>query len=170
MPLAKVDRDNVLRSLYLNHRSWLHTWLKRRLECQHQAEDLTQDTFLSAMNSKDLLHLNEPRAFLTTVAKRLLFSHYRRQDIERAYLQALATLPEATAPDEETRAIALETLLELARMLEDLPTPVRQAFLYAQLDQLPYTEIAQRLNVSLATVKRYITKAAQHCYFSELFE
>jgi hypothetical protein len=32
------------------------------------------------------------------VAKRVLFNHYRRQDLERAYLQALAGMPEQVAP------------------------------------------------------------------------
>ena len=38
----------------------------------------------------------EPRAFLTTVAKRVLFNYYRRQDLERAYLDALAQMPGVT--------------------------------------------------------------------------
>lgn len=169
MDTGHIGRHSILLSLYVEHRNWLHTWLKRRLGCPHNAEDLTQDTFMSALNAQDLPQLNEPRAFLTTIAKRLLFNHYRRQDIEQAYLHSLARLPETYVPSEETRAIVLETLMELALALEELPIPVRQAFLYAQLDGLSYAEIAQRLGVSLATVKRYIAKAAQRCYFSELF-
>lgn len=168
MDTGNVSRHSTLHSLYLDHRLWLHGWLRRRLGCSYNADDLTQDTFVKAMGARDLLQLDEPRAFLTTIAKRLLFNHYRRQDIERAYLQTLASLPEAHLPSEETRAIALETLMELAQALEDLPAPVRQAFLYAQLDGLPYAEIARRLDISLATVKRHIVRAAQHCYFGEL--
>lgn len=167
---GNLDRHNLLHSLYLDHRLWLNGWLRRRLGCPHSADDLTQDAFVQVMGSRDLLRLEQPRAFLTTIAKRLLFNHYRRQDIERAYLEALAALPAAEQPSEEVRAIAMETLLELARLLEDLPLPVRQAFLYAQLDGLPYAEIAERLGISLATVKRYLAKAAQRCYFAELYE
>ncbi|VFB18051.1 RNA polymerase sigma factor [Pseudomonas fragi] len=65
----------------------------------------------------------EPRAFLTVVAKRVLFNHYRRQDLERAYLQALADLPEQVAPSEEERAIILQTLMELDQLLDGLPSP-----------------------------------------------
>lgn len=110
--------------------------------------------------------LNEPRAFLTTVAKRVLFNHYRRQELERAYLQALAQLPEAVAPSEEHRAIIFDTLLELDRLLDGLPVQVKRAFLLAQVDGLSYGEIATQLGISLATVKRHLNKAAMRCYFA----
>jgi RNA polymerase sigma-19 factor, ECF subfamily len=58
---------------------------------------------------------------LTVVAKRVLFNHYRRQDLERAYLQALAGMPEQVAPSEEARAIILQTLMELDQLLDGLP-------------------------------------------------
>lgn len=123
----KLNLHNLLHSLYLDHRPCLNGWLRRRLSCPHSAEDLTQDAFVQVMGSRDLLRLEQPQALLITIAKRLLFNHYRRQDIERAYL-------------------------------------------YAQLDGLPYAEIAERLGISLATVKRYIAKAAQRRYFAELYE
>jgi RNA polymerase sigma-70 factor (ECF subfamily) len=153
--------------LYHEHRSWVFSWLRRHLGCPDSADDLTHDTFVRILGNQELGRLIEPRAFLITVAKRVLFNHYRRQDIERAYLDALAMLPEQEVPSEEVRAIALETLVELARVLEGLAEPVKQAFLLAQLDGMPYADIATQLGVSLATVKRYVAKAAQQCYFAE---
>ena len=50
------------------------------------------------LSARETPSINEPRAFLTVVAKRVLFNHYRRQDLERAYLQALADMPEPLAP------------------------------------------------------------------------
>lgn len=108
----------------------------------------------------------EPRAFLTTIAKRVLFNHYRRQDLERAYLDTLAQLPEQVTPSEEERAIILQTLTELDQLLDGLPRAVKQAFLLAQVDGLTYNEIARELGISLATVKRHLNKAAMRCYFA----
>ena len=75
-----------------------------------------------------------PRAFLTTVAQRVLSNHWRREQIERAYLDALALRPEAHAPSPEERAVVLETLLEIDRLLDGLPLAAKRAFLLAQLD------------------------------------
>lgn len=108
----------------------------------------------------------EPRAFLTTVAKRVLFNFYRRQDLERAYLDALAHMPEHVAPSEEERAIILQTLVELDQLLDGLPVQVKRAFLLAQLDGLTYAQIGAELGISIATVKRHLNKAAMRCYFA----
>lgn len=170
MSTLDAERHFAVQKLYLEHHGWLRTWLMRRLGgCHDRAEDFAQDAFVQVMGAKETLQLEEPRAFLTVVAKRLLFNHYRRQDIERSYLEALAALPEPEVPSEETRAIALEALHELAQVLENQPIVVRRAFIYAQLEGLPYAAITQRLGISLATFKRYLTRVAQRCYFSELF-
>ncbi|QBF28452.1 sigma-70 family RNA polymerase sigma factor [Pseudomonas tructae] len=158
--------SSSLEGLYVDHHNWLTGWLRRRLGCPDSAADLAQDTFMRLLQARDTPLLNEPRAFLTTVAKRVLCNHYRRQDLERAYLQALAQLPEALAPSEEHRAIIFETLLELDRLLDGLPLPVKRAFLMAQVDGLSYSQIAAQLGISLATVKRYLNKAAMRCYFA----
>ncbi len=121
---------------------------------------------MRVLTTRDPQPILEPRAFLTTIAKRVLFNHYRRQDLERAYLDTLAQLPEQVAPSEEERAIILQTLTELDQLLDGLPRAVKQAFLLAQVDGLTYNEIARELGISLATVKRHLNKAAMRCYFA----
>lgn len=55
--------------------------------------------------------------------------HWRRRSLENAYLAALATQPELTAPSPESRMLILETLTRLMGMLESLPARPKQAFL-----------------------------------------
>lgn len=155
-----------IEGLYLVHRRWLTEWLRSRLGCPDNAADLAQDTFMRLLSAREIAPIREPRAFLTTVAKRVLCNHYRRQDLERAYLEALSQMPELLAPCEEHRAIILQTLLQLDALLDDLPVAVKRAFLMAQVDGLGYREIADQLGISLATVKRYLHKAAMRCYFA----
>ncbi|MBD8806848.1 sigma-70 family RNA polymerase sigma factor [Pseudomonas syringae] len=152
--------------LFRAHNAWLTGWLRRRLGCPHSAADLAQDTFIKVLGARDTQQIVEPRAFLTTIARRVLCNHYRRQDLERAYYQALSELPESVAPSEEERAIILETLVELDRLLDGLPSPVKSAFLMSQVDGLSHGEIASALGISIATVKRHLNKAALRCYFA----
>lgn len=152
--------------LFRAHNAWLTGWLRRRLGCPHSAADLAQDTFIKVLGARDTQQIVEPRAFLTTIARRVLCNHYRRQDLERAYHQALTELPESVAPSEEERAIILETLVELDQLLDGLPGPVKSAFLMSQVDGLSHGEIASALNISIATVKRHLNKAALRCYFA----
>lgn len=157
---AALSTDS-LHTLYREHHRWLAGWLRRRLGCSEQAADLAHDTFLKVLSSGT--EIREPRAFLGTVAYGLMVNHLRRRDLERAYLEALAALPEPLAPSPEERVVVLETLVAIDSVLHELPVPVRRAFLLCQLEGLPHAEIASRLGVSVSSVRQYIRKAAVHC-------
>ncbi|WP_231949191.1 sigma-70 family RNA polymerase sigma factor [Herminiimonas arsenitoxidans] len=153
----------VLEMLYVEHQPWLLCRLQRRLSSRADAEDVTSETFAQVVESKDVATIAEPRAFLTTIAKRILFHLWRRQDLEKAYLQSLMLLPEAVALSPEERAVLLEAIEQIDRALDALPLPVKKAFLYSRLDRLTYPEIAEKLGVSLATVERYMKRALLQC-------
>ena len=156
-------------ALYSDHHGWLQGWLRRKLGCTHRAADLAHDTFVRILSCRDaeaVGQIREPRAYLTTIAQGLVSNHHRRQKLEQAWAEALAALPEPLAPSPETQAILLETLVEIDRLLDTLPGPVRQAFLLSQLDGLPQAEIALRLGVSVPTVKRYVARALVLCCFA----
>lgn len=164
--VSSLSPSHTVEVLYHDHHHWLTGWLRRKLGCPESAADLAHDTFIRVLTAREAPTLIEPRAFLTTVAKRVLFNFYRRQDLERAYLDALAQMPEHVAPSEEERAIILQTLIELDQLLDGLPVQVKRAFLLAQLDGLTYAQIGAELGISIATVKRHLNKAAMRCYFA----
>ncbi|MEG0859408.1 MAG: sigma-70 family RNA polymerase sigma factor [Pseudomonas sp.] len=169
MSEAVVLSEQTLHGLYRDHRSWLESWLHRRLGNRWDAADLSQDTFLRVLASPQVLdELQEPRAYLLTVGKRLLVNFYKRRSLEHAYLDALASLPEALMPSPEQRWLLLETLQALDEVLDGLAPQVRRAFLWSQLEGLGYAEIAERLQVSERTVKRYMAQAYEHCLLAEL--
>jgi RNA polymerase sigma factor (sigma-70 family) len=166
MSFVHSASDHSVNGLFRAHNAWLTGWLRRRLGCPDSAADLAQDTFIKVLAARNVQQIVEPRAFLTTIARRVLCNHYRRQDVERAYYQTLAELPEAVVPSEEERLIILETLLELDQLLSGLTAIVRSAFLMSQVDGLCHGEIASALGISIATVKRHVNKAALRCYFA----
>lgn len=158
---TSAQRD--IGTLYSDHHSWLQGWLGKKLGNTFDAADLAQDTFTRILASRDITGLHEPRAYLTTVAKGLLINWYQRQALERAYLDALAILPEPEVPSVEQRYIILETLHEIDRMLDALPSKVKHAFLLSQIEGMKYEAIAQQIDVSLISVKRYMKQAFLHC-------
>ena len=151
------------RALYQQHHGWLHGWLRYKLGNAFDAADLAHDTFVRVLAGRDIVAISQPRAYLTTVARGILVNWYQRQALERTYLDAIALLPEAQAPSCEEQHLILETLHQVDAMLDALPSMVRRTFLLSQLDGLTYDAIALRLNVSLATVKRYMKQAFLAC-------
>ncbi|MWL90495.1 MULTISPECIES: sigma-70 family RNA polymerase sigma factor [unclassified Cupriavidus] len=166
MPTAERPLTDEIHTLYADHHGWLKGWLRRRVGSAGDAADLAHDTFLRLLSRETPVAAREPRAFLATVARGIVSNFYRRQQLEAAYLEALAALPEAEAPDPETRALILEALIEIDRRLSSLPAAVRRAFLLFQIDGMPQAEIAAELSISIATVQRHIVKALHLCCFA----
>ena len=74
-----------LHRLYLDHSGWLQAWLRRRLGSEWDAADLSQEAFLRLLRNPEVLgELQEPRAYLVTIGKRLLINFQRRKSLEQA--------------------------------------------------------------------------------------
>ncbi len=164
MSEVELASQQSIQRLYSDHHGWLCGWLRQRLGCAENAADLAQDTFLRLLKTPGVLaDIRQPRAYLSTVAHGLVVNFWRRQSVERAYLEALAVQPEALVPSPEERELIIETLLAIDAMLLRLPGRVRQAFLLSQLEGLTYNVIAERLGVSARMVKKYMAQAMLHC-------
>jgi RNA polymerase sigma-70 factor (ECF subfamily) len=165
VPGTELAHQAEIHTLYSDHHGWLQGWLRRKLGNHCDAADIAQDTFMRLLGGRrDTARLGEePRALLTHIARCLVIDHWRRQDVERAYLETIAHLPEPEMPSPETRWLVLETLYRIEAMLRGLPHLTRQIFLLAQLDGMKYRQISDQLNISLPTVKRHMRKAFLAC-------
>ncbi len=151
-------------TLYSNHHGWLQAWLRRRLGHSADAADLAHDTFVRLMSARRPAHLGaEPRALLTCIAKGLVIDLWRRREVERAYAQAIAHLPEPEVPGPEVRLQILQALTRVDAVLHALPARTRRMFLMAQLDGLTLREIAEHTATPLITVRRHLHKALMAC-------
>lgn len=155
-------------TLYVEHHGWLQNWLRGKLGNTFEASDIAHDTFVNVIVSGMATRIEQPRPFLVTVAKNLLIRHYRRRVLERAYLDALALLAEDLVPPPEERLIALESLQAVDQVLDALAPKAREAFLLAHLEGLTYAAIAERLGVSMTSVKRYLMQAHRQCFLLAL--
>ena len=156
-----------LESHYRAHHGWLAHWLQRRLGNAFDAADLMQDTFARLLAGAPVQPhtpaLRAPKAYLATVAKHLLINHLRRQSLERAWLAALAALPEHHAPSTERRAEILQALQAVDAMLDGLKPKVRAVFILAQIEGHAYADIAAQLGIGERSVKRYMAEALTEC-------
>lgn len=158
--------ESTVHTLYCDHHHWIQRWLWRKVGCPHQAADLAQDTFLRLLGSREFERLDEPRAFLMTIAQRVLFNFWRRRNLENAWLEALAQQPEAYAPSAEDYALVREAIEMLDRLLDGLPVRARKVFLMRRLEEMTYAEIAQALGISVPTVERDMKLALTHCWLA----
>jgi len=163
IPSLPVAEAAVAATLFTEHHPWLLDRLRKRLRNAPEAEDVSAETFLRVLVYGRLRAIDEPRAYLTTVAKNILAQLWRRRDLEQAWIASAALAPEAHALSPEERAVLLETLDRIACAIEDLPVKARTAFLLSQLDGLTYAEIAQQIGMSERMVRRYMADGMRCC-------
>jgi RNA polymerase sigma-70 factor, ECF subfamily len=148
--------------LYRRHAEHLLEMTARLLANRGEAEEVVQDTFVTAFTR--LATLREPaalRAWLSRIAVSLVHRRFRRSRLLRllgldrgaddATLEALATT-EAT-PDQRAELALLD------RVLRRMKPAWRLAWMLRRVEGLELSEVASLCACSLATAKRRIADA-----------
>lgn len=164
MPSSSFAPRAEVQSVYLAHHQWLRSVLLRKLGNVSDAADVAHDTFERLIRADIREPLNEPRAYLRTIATRLLIGRARRAALEAAYAESMALQPVAVEPSVEARALILEALEQVCELLDSLPMNSRRIFLMAQVDGMSYAEIGQRLGLTPNAVQKSLARALVHCY------
>lgn len=109
------------------------------------------------------LILSPARAWLRATAKNLCITLWRRQEIERAWLETLAARPEQYAPSAERQAIVLQALQEISELLHRLPAGTVRAFMLAHVCQMTDAAVALELGISERMVRKHVARAMLAC-------
>lgn len=171
MSAAEFSLKQEVHALYSHHHGWLYSWLRKKLGCSHNAADVAHDTFLRIIASRDtLLGIQEPRAYLTTTAKRLLVDRARRKLIEQSYLAELALAAGTMAghPSPEDILVAVQALEQISAALQGVSAKAREAFLLHYLDGQTHAFIASHLGVSTKMVQKYLIQSLTRCHQARL--
>lgn len=166
MSAVESSVQQSVRAMYCDHHGWLFGWLRGRLGNAADASDLAQETFLRLLTRSSAIDARsaaEARAYLRTTAKNLCVNLWHRQEIERAWLETLASYPEESYPSAERQAIVMQALEEIGNMLYSLPPKAAQAFLLAVACQMTDDEVGAQLGVSGRMVRKYVAQAMFGC-------
>ena len=130
----------------------------RHLGARHSlAEDLCQETLVRLWIARSRY---QPRAMLTTFVLKIAYRCYlnARDKAAVRYEVSDERLPEVSAnPEEWILGAYRRRCIEAA--IAALPDGPREVFQMAHLDQMPYAEIADLLDIPLGTVKSRMSTA-----------
>lgn len=161
---ATAARDQFLGGEFRRSYGWLTASMHRLVGSRNDAEDLAASAFTELAGMQDVSQIQQPRALLTTIARRLTYEFWRRRDLERAYLEQLALAPEFSDASPEEICIAIDELLRIDAALQGISAKAREAFILSQFEELGYADIAVRLEVSVSMVRKYMAQALSACY------
>mgnify|MGYP001300132811 CR=1 FL=1 len=122
------------------------------------AEDLTQQTFLTAQTS--LHQLREPehaKAWMFTILRNTYLKGRRRR--KQAEIVSLETTGEPSETIDEAAQLRLE---ELQAVLDELPEEYREPLVLFYFQEFSYKEIAELLEVPLGTVMSRLARGKKH--------
>lgn len=126
------------------------------LRSPEQAEEVTQDIFISIWNKRALLpELDNFRSYLFITARNTIISVLRRKLVTCEEL--VDEQEETLLPDAKLEAKELNGLLKQGIAL--LPEKRRRVFEMSRLEGKTHAEIAAALHISKDTVSEYITLA-----------
>lgn len=122
-----------------------------------QADDIYQETLLRTGRSTRFSDLDNPLAYMITVAKSVLCDFQRKRipnavEIEHIDLEAANDGPELTF-------IQQQKLSSIEAILNNMSPLRREVFILRRVDGLTRDEIASRLDLSVEAVKKHLTRA-----------
>lgn len=140
------------------HQQSIFRFTLRLLGNNEEAQDVTQEAFLAAFVS--LSGYDSSRAafstWLFTIARNRCINLLKRK--RPIALDLPDSISDVTSADPIVRQ---ELSQQLDRALSALPVEQRSAFVLAEIEELPYDEIARIERTSLGTVKSRIYRARQ---------
>jgi RNA polymerase sigma-70 factor (ECF subfamily) len=162
---AAVDID-ALERLYRQCAPDILRWMRARVADADVARDLMAETFAQVVCSVERYRGRDDAAaaaWLWAIARNLLRRYYRRQRVEAASRHRLGMLvpPEADTPEEWAK-LDLAVGDRLHEALNDLPTRVREGVWLRIVDELSYSEIADRQGGSVLAARQRVSRGMRH--------
>lgn len=149
-------------------RSGLYRLLLRRLRNSETAEDLAQEVYLRLLRTADPAGVRCPQAYVYRIAFNLLYE-FRLRERDRPMVFDSSVVEHATdqLPDEAARPDEIyehtAQTREFEQAVQQLPPMQRAVLKLATHHPLSHAQIAEKLGISVSTVRNHLYKAIDHC-------
>lgn len=135
-------------------RERMHHVALRMLSDEAEADDAVQDAYCNLLGAREPITTDETRFRLFAILRNVCLNklRQRRPNVNVDVLSCVST--PAVEPDDTP---GIQRLL-----LESLPDSQRRVFELATFEELEYSEIADRLNMSTEAVRMNMSRARRH--------
>jgi RNA polymerase sigma-70 factor (ECF subfamily) len=150
---------NAFRELVERHQQRVYGFTRNMVRHSADAEDLVQEVFVAAFRKLESFDSRRSRfsTWLLTITRNQCLNYLKRSSIPTASefdVKALTTQPLDSVVNSELHA-------RLDAALNQLPLEQRTAFVLAEIQELPYAEIAIIEDVEPGTIKSRVSRARQ---------
>ncbi|MGH7483938.1 MAG: sigma-70 family RNA polymerase sigma factor [Longimicrobiales bacterium] len=166
---AREGSERAYRELIRRYERPVFSLIYRIVRDREKAEDLAQDTFIKVLNAIDRYNPEYKfSSWIFKIAHNTALDDVRRKEIPTLSLdgsphitneeEAAARAPVVASHEPSPDALVEQNWLggEIEAAIATLREDYRTAIVLRHVDDLPYEEIAQIMDVPLGTVKTYI--------------
>jgi len=126
------------------------------------SEDIVQETFIKLWEKKSEIKIDTVSSLLYTIASNLAKNHIKHQHVvfnfaNKQKIHSYAQTPQQVLEEQEFGK-------KLENALNSLSEAHRTTFLMNRIEQITYSEIAKRLDISVKTVEKRMSIALKHLY------
>jgi len=163
---APARHDSLAGNACEHYHADLHRFLMRRLRSVQHAQDLAQEAYLRLLRVERADLVRQPRAYLYRIAANLV-SEFRLRErrepvaFDSELLEEATRRADASSLDEHREQVV--DAQEVESLMRAWPPLYRAIFVLRKRDGLSYQEIAEQLDISIHTVKKYLARALAMC-------
>jgi RNA polymerase sigma-70 factor (family 1) len=148
--------------LFRRYSSLLYSFLYEHIESRESAEDLVQEIFTQIWVTREsLAEIKRFGAFLFVLARNYAFNEIKKRIREKKRHQNWEeTNYNYNYVDDPENYHHLQIQLNIVEQaIENLPEQQKRVWVLSRREGLKYTDIAQQMNLSRETIKKYIQHA-----------
>lgn len=175
------NSKHLFETLILPHEGSLYAPAMALTRSSSDAEDLVQDTLLRAFDRFETFRADgSPRAWLHTIMRNLFFNSYRKKSREPKQVSLEFFDPAAgsmagsgtgvatqvspqqpTVSSPERQVLSQMEGAAVLKAVRALPDEYRQVVALADIQGLPYQEIAEQLHIPVGTVRSRLSRGRE---------
>jgi RNA polymerase sigma-70 factor, ECF subfamily len=160
--MMEIKADNMFAFdvLYRRYSKKLYKFGHSILKLQEEAENLIQDVYLNFWENRHKVEKdNSVKSYLFTIAYNSAISIIRKKARESVFIEYLRSLQEINEEPVNVELEYRELTNRLDEIIQALPLRQKEVYLLHKVEGLKYSEIADRLNISVNTIENHMSRA-----------
>lgn len=152
--------ENAFRQLFNAYRKKLYSYVLKVTRSPEMAEDAVQEIFLKVWDKREKLSaVDNINAYLHRMAHNYSYDGFKQVAKEALVLSNLRNAFEPDYRNPADELISKEVKVYIQGIVDRLTPQQRQVYLLSREGGLKHSEIAERMNISVLTVKKHIGDA-----------
>ncbi len=153
----KLGNISAFDHFFKKHWTGLYLYAYSILKSKESCEDIIQNVFVDFWQCVSRKDIRNPKAYLYRAVKYQVLNHIRNNSIHKKHLDHLKTFISVQNLEDEIIFGEMDELL--IKTTKKLPDRCREIFELSRIHNLSNKEIADKLNISIQTVKNQISTA-----------